>query len=108
MISSQLIEGEPHKLFINKRFCILRQRQSDLSRAHLPITLSPNKRGRLIEAVRTISLEIVNQSLVRQILDDQTFLARARFCLFGGLHKFRKRPLRSKSAEIITTRLVSQ
>jgi hypothetical protein len=86
MISTELIERQPDDLFVDRLLQALCKRQCDLFRRSATVTAPPDQRRSLIEAMSSITIEIINESFVRKCLHDEPLFSRARFSLVIGLH----------------------
>ena len=75
MIAPQQIQSQPNYLLIDRAIELLTKFPRDLCRGIPAIATLPNEGGGLIETVRAITIEIVNQHLVRQFLNHETVFA---------------------------------
>jgi len=75
MIAPQLIQSQPNDLLIDRAIELLTKFPRDLCGGIPAIATLPNEGGGLIETVRAIVIEIVNQYLVRQFLNHETVFA---------------------------------
>jgi len=64
---SELVEGEPDKFLVDRRPNPLAERSGNLGCTGTAIATLPNKRGCLVQAMRAIAVEIINQHLIRQL-----------------------------------------
>lgn len=78
--ASQLIKGQPDDLFVDFAIQLIAEGPRDLCCRILAITALPNKGRRLVEAVCAISLEIINQHFVRQLLNHEALFPGNWFC----------------------------
>jgi hypothetical protein len=65
MIAPQLVQCEPYKSFIERLIKVDGDCASDLRNRTIAVTAIPNQRRRLIQAMRQIALQIVNEGFVR-------------------------------------------
>jgi hypothetical protein len=78
MKSLELPHREPDKIHINVSVQISGQNTGCLCRGRLSIALIPNQGYSPVEAVRLVSVHVVNQSLVIQFAYDQILGSRSR------------------------------
>lgn len=86
MISIKLIDCQPDDLFIDRLLQAPGKKACDIFRRGATITASPDQRRSLIKAMGPITIEIVNESFVRQRLHDEPLFSRARLSLVIGFH----------------------
>jgi hypothetical protein len=79
VIAAQLIQRDPDEPFIDWMIQIIRDGARDLPGCIVAITTVPNQGRRLIQAMRQITIEIVNERLVGQGLYYQPFFSGSRF-----------------------------
>jgi len=79
VIATQLVQRDPDEPFIDRMIQIIRDGARDLPGRTAAITTVPNQRRRLIQAMRQITIKIVNERLVGQGLDYQPFFSGSRF-----------------------------
>ena len=71
----ELEEGEPNQIFGDRGSQLRSKLACNFLRCALAITSAPHKRGTLIEAVGLIPYFVVDQDLIRQLLNNQTVRA---------------------------------
>jgi hypothetical protein len=79
VIAAQLIQRDPDEPFIDWMIQIIRDGARDLPGCIVAITTVPNQSRCLIQAMRQITIKIVNERLVGQGLDYQPFFSGSRF-----------------------------
>ena len=79
----QLLERQPDNVLVNRAMQLLAEQGRDARHVCLSVTMAPDKRGCLIETMRLVLSEIVNQSLPRELLDDDVILAGNRHLLIS-------------------------
>jgi len=62
------VTSKQHYLIIDLRACFILQNAGNLADAQLSITMLPNERGSLIQAVRLITGQIIDEQLVLEFL----------------------------------------
>ena len=75
MITIQLVKRQPHKLFIHGLFNFVIKGAGDFPGVRSAIAVLPHKGGGRIKTMGAISFKIINQSFVRQILNNQAIFA---------------------------------
>jgi hypothetical protein len=80
MTTSQQIKSQPDDAFIDFTIKLMAERPRDLCGRISAVTALPNKGGRLVKAVCAISLEIINQHFVRQLLNHEALSPGNWFC----------------------------
>jgi hypothetical protein len=62
-----LVESEPNKFLVDRGSNSIAERSRNLARTGTTVATLPNKRGCLVQAMRAIAVEIINQHLIRQL-----------------------------------------
>jgi hypothetical protein len=86
VVPSQLIDCRPNNLLVDLPVGVLSQGLRYLLRQIPAIAPLPNKRRCLIQTMGPVTIEIINQQLVRQLLNYQPIFSGARFCLVVGFN----------------------
>src|SRR6267142_2912972 len=80
MIASYLIQCEPDKIFIDVGLGLRPQRVCDLRRRAASVTFFPDRGHGKVEAMRRVSIHVVDEHFVLHLLNDNSLGARLGLC----------------------------
>jgi len=74
----QLVNRQPHHLLVKRDIEFAPDNSSQLADVVLPITMPPHCSRGLVQAVRFVVDQIINEHLVREGMDQQPFFSRSK------------------------------